>query len=87
MDDKDEFSCVLCKETDSPQNLQKVKTGIKTLISKCEYLENYEEQNRLLEAENQLEAISAYVHHGCRKQFINDVQKQPPEVFYKKGCS
>ena len=33
------------------KSLQKVKTTIKTLISNCEYLENYEQHNRLLEAQ------------------------------------
>ena len=36
MDDENEFSCILYKETDSSQNFQKLKTGIKTLISNCE---------------------------------------------------
>ena len=27
----DEVSCILCKEIDSAKNLQKVKTGIRTL--------------------------------------------------------
>ena len=28
----DEASCILCKEIDSAKSLQKVKTGIRTLI-------------------------------------------------------
>ena len=67
MDDENEFSCTLSKETDSAQYLQKVKTVIKTLISNCEYLEKYEEHNHLLEAECQLETIPVWVHNGCRK--------------------
>lgn len=51
MDNEDDFSWILCKEIDSAQSLQKVKTAIKTLISNCEYLENYEQHNRLLEAQ------------------------------------
>ena len=51
MDNEDDFSWILCKEIDSAQSLQKVKTTIKTLISNCEYLENYEQHNRLLEAQ------------------------------------
>ena len=80
MDDEDELSCILCKETDSAENLSIVKTAIKTLISNCQYLEKYEEHNRPLEAQSQLETVPLYVHNGCRMQFTNDVCKRKLQV-------
>ena len=54
----------MCKEVDSAKNLQKVKTGIKTLICNCEYLERHDEHMRLLEARIEIESLPVYVHNG-----------------------
>ena len=61
----EKVSCILCKEVDSAKNLQKVKTGIKTLICNCEYLERHDEHMRLLEARIEIESLPVYVHNGC----------------------
>ena len=79
-------SCILCKNVDCVENLQRVRSGIKTLICHCEYLEKHEEHRRLLEAETEIERIFVYVHSDCRKQLLNDVRKKKLEVRGEDPC-
>ena len=77
----------LCKEVDSAKNLQKVKTGIRTLICNFKYLERHDKHKRLLEAEIQIERIAAYVHNGCQKQLVNDVRQRKLQVCVEDPCT
>ena len=76
MDGDEEFSCILCEEKDFSRNLQKVSTGIKTLVKSCKYLEKHDEHSRLKEARRKLETTPIFVHNNCRKQVTNDVRKR-----------
>ena len=60
------WPCIICETEDDVSNLQRVRTGIGTLISNSECLEESELLQRLRNAEPNIKELKIYAHKECR---------------------
>ena len=79
------FPCIICLESDKIQNLQRVRSGIDTLIATCESLSK-DELAVKLKAIRELPQHNTYVHNVCRKRLLNEARDKDKEE-KQSSCS
>lgn len=71
MEEPEKLLCIICDEVDLRGNLQKVKSGITTLLAACESLSRLQLKETLENARN-IDNCQIYVHNSCRKHLYNE---------------
>ena len=71
------FPCIICEKEDdvTDPNLQRVRKGIRTIISHTEELEERELLQRLQKVEPGIEELHIYAHNSCRVELKNNANK------------
>ena len=68
------YTCVICDQDDEEKNVQRVRTGIVTLISNCEVLNKHSLATKLTESQETINDVHIYVHNACRKTIQNSAR-------------
>ena len=65
------YTCVICDQDHEKKNVQRIRTGIVTLISNCEVLNKHSLATKLTESQETINDVHIYVHNACRNTIQN----------------
>ena len=77
------WKCILCGIEDDETKLQRVRSGISSLIYCSEVLEKFELMQHLQSVQDNINEVRIYVHNPCRKQLQNEVRDKELQVQHK----